>query len=40
VERELGPIECAVHNIGANIGLVPVMETSARLYTKVGIVCG
>jgi len=35
IEAEMGPIECAVHNIGANIGQVSVFDTTTRVYTKV-----
>ena len=35
VEAEVGPIECAVHNIGANIGHVALADTSTRVFTKV-----
>ena len=35
VERDIGPVKCAVHNIGANIGLVPISDTSTRVYSKV-----
>ena len=35
VEGELGPIECAIHNIGANIGNVSIFDTTTRVYTKV-----
>lgn len=35
VETTMGPIECAVHNIGANIGQVSIFDTSTRVYTKV-----
>ena len=34
VEREVGPIEVAVFNIGGNVRL-PIRETTARVYTKV-----
>ena len=34
VERQSGPIELAVHNIGANVRL-PLNETSERVYRKV-----
>jgi NAD(P)-dependent dehydrogenase (short-subunit alcohol dehydrogenase family) len=34
VERELGPIEVAVHNIGANVNF-SILDTDVRKYTKV-----
>lgn len=34
IERDIGPIEVAVHNIGANVKF-PVTETTARVYYKV-----
>ncbi|MGQ3075218.1 MAG: SDR family oxidoreductase [Ferrovibrionaceae bacterium] len=34
VEREIGPVEVAVFNIGANVRF-PVVETTARVYFKV-----
>ena len=34
IEREVGPIEVAVYNIGANVNF-PITETTARVYTKV-----
>jgi NAD(P)-dependent dehydrogenase (short-subunit alcohol dehydrogenase family) len=34
VEREVGPIEIAVHNIGANVNF-SILEMDARKYTKV-----
>jgi NAD(P)-dependent dehydrogenase (short-subunit alcohol dehydrogenase family) len=34
VEREVGPVEVAVHNIGANVQF-PITETTARVYYKV-----
>lgn len=34
IERELGPIEVAVHNIGANVNF-SILEMDARKYTKV-----
>jgi len=34
IERDIGPIEVAVHNIGANVRF-PIRETSVRKYTKV-----
>ena len=35
IEQRLGPIELAVHNIGANIGKVALKDTTARQYTKL-----
>jgi NAD(P)-dependent dehydrogenase (short-subunit alcohol dehydrogenase family) len=34
VERDVGPIEVAVHNIGANVSF-PIREMTARVYSKV-----
>ncbi len=34
VEREIGPIEVAVYNIGANVNF-PITETTSRVYYKV-----
>ncbi|MFP6715555.1 MAG: hypothetical protein VCB14_10470 [Alphaproteobacteria bacterium] len=34
MERDIGPIEVAVHNVGANIRL-PMRETTVRKYYKV-----
>jgi NAD(P)-dependent dehydrogenase (short-subunit alcohol dehydrogenase family) len=34
IETQLGPIEVAVHNIGANVWF-PIRETTVRKYTKV-----
>ncbi len=34
VEAEVGPVEVAVFNIGANVNF-PISETSVRVYTKV-----
>jgi NAD(P)-dependent dehydrogenase (short-subunit alcohol dehydrogenase family) len=34
VERDIGPIEVAVHNIGANVQF-PITETTTRVYYKV-----
>lgn len=34
IERDVGPIEAAVHNIGGNVRF-PVAETTARVYRKV-----
>lgn len=34
VERELGPLEVVIFNIGANVRF-PVVETTARVFTKV-----
>ena len=39
VEADYGPLLCAVHNIGANIGHVPLAHTSTRVYTKVSRIC-
>ena len=35
VERDIGPVQCAVHNIGANIGQVSIFDTTTRVYSKV-----
>ena len=35
IERDSGPIELLVHNIGANIGYVPVAKTTSRQYMKL-----
>ena len=35
VERDVGPISFALHNIGANIGQVSIFDTTTRVYTKV-----
>ena len=35
VENDFGPISCAVHNIGANIGNISLLDTTTRVYTKV-----
>ena len=35
IETEIAPIEVAVFNIGANVRF-PVVETTARVYRKVG----
>lgn len=35
VEADYGPLLCVVHNIGANIGHVPIADTSTRVYTKI-----
>jgi len=35
VEADYGPLLCAVHNMGANIGHVPIADTSTRVYTKI-----
>ena len=34
IERDIGPIEVAVHNIGGNVSF-PITETTARVYFKV-----
>jgi NAD(P)-dependent dehydrogenase (short-subunit alcohol dehydrogenase family) len=34
IERDIGPIEVAAHNIGANVQF-PIRETTARVYFKV-----
>jgi NAD(P)-dependent dehydrogenase (short-subunit alcohol dehydrogenase family) len=34
IERDIGPVEVAVHNIGANVWF-PIRETTVRKYTKV-----
>lgn len=34
IEREVGPIEVAVHNVGGNVRF-PIRETTARVYFKV-----
>ena len=34
VEKEVGPVEVAVFNIGANVRF-PILETTTRVYTKV-----
>ncbi len=34
IEREIGPIEVAVHNVGGNVRF-PIRETTARVYFKV-----
>jgi NAD(P)-dependent dehydrogenase (short-subunit alcohol dehydrogenase family) len=34
VEKRLGPVEVAVHNIGANV-MIPIRETTTRKYTKI-----
>lgn len=34
IERDIGPIEVAVHNIGGNVRF-PITETTARVYYKV-----
>lgn len=34
IERDIGPIEVAVHNIGGNVNF-PITETTARVYFKV-----
>jgi NAD(P)-dependent dehydrogenase (short-subunit alcohol dehydrogenase family) len=34
VEKRIGPVEVAVHNIGANVA-IPIRETTARKYFKI-----
>jgi NAD(P)-dependent dehydrogenase (short-subunit alcohol dehydrogenase family) len=34
IEREVGPVDVAVHNIGANVSF-PIREMTARVYSKV-----
>ncbi len=34
LEKRLGPVEVAVHNIGANVA-IPIRETSTRKYLKI-----
>ncbi len=34
IEKEIGPVEVAVHNIGANVS-IPIVEFEARKYTKI-----
>jgi len=34
IERDIGPIEVAVYNIGANVSF-PITETTSRVFTKV-----
>ncbi len=34
IESEIGPVEVAVHNIGANVN-IPIREFSVRKYTKI-----
>lgn len=38
IERDIGPVEVAVFNIGANVRF-PVTETTVRVYTKVWEMC-
>ena len=38
IERELGPIEVAVFNVGANVRF-PILEMTTRVYTKVWEMC-
>jgi NAD(P)-dependent dehydrogenase (short-subunit alcohol dehydrogenase family) len=38
VEAELGPIEVAIYNVGGNVRF-PILETTARVYTKVWEMC-
>jgi hypothetical protein len=34
IERDIGPLEAAVFNIGANVNF-PILETTSRVYFKV-----
>lgn len=34
IERDLGPVDVAIHNIGANV-MFPIRDTSVRKFTKV-----
>lgn len=38
IERDIGPVEVAVFNIGANVRF-PITETTVRVYTKVWEMC-
>lgn len=38
IEREIGPIEVLVFNVGGNVRF-PIRETTARVYTKVWEMC-
>ena len=38
VEKEIGPIEVFVFNIGGNV-MFPILETTTRVYTKVWEMC-
>lgn len=38
IEREVGPIEVAVFNVGGNVNF-PIRETTTRVYTKVWEMC-
>ena len=38
IEREVGPVEVAVFNIGANVRF-PILEMTTRVYTKVWEMC-
>ena len=38
IEREIGPIEVAVFNVGANVRF-PILEMTTRVYTKVWEMC-
>ena len=38
IEREIGPIEVAVFNVGANVRF-SILETTTRVYTKVWEMC-
>ena len=33
IERDIGPIDVCVHNIGANVRF-PILDTTARVYYK------
>lgn len=38
IERDIGPIEVAVYNIGGNVNF-PIIETTSRVYFKVWEMC-
>ncbi|MGB8397211.1 SDR family NAD(P)-dependent oxidoreductase [Bradyrhizobium sp.] len=38
IERDIGPIEVAVFNVGGNVSF-PIRDTTARVYTKVWEMC-
>ncbi|MCW5771929.1 MAG: SDR family NAD(P)-dependent oxidoreductase [Rhodospirillaceae bacterium] len=38
IEREIGPIEICVYNVGGNVRF-PIRETTARVYSKVWEMC-
>lgn len=38
IERDIGPIEVAVYNIGGNVNF-PIIETTSRVYFKVWKMC-